>query len=512
MNDAHMSHAMEFPYPQSIANCSTCHEGKLTEVLDNSNFTAETCQSCHPIQGTDAWPEYTDAMGTEHDEGKYFQPHRAPAFDYLWARDENLSFHDIEQFPDCVSCHGNGFAPPLIAYHDGYDPTIYDNTGTKYADLYTVSIGQITRSGVNGEFLTIDFTSSDAAIIPEVLVSMYGWDSKHFIIASHSRDGNPACVSRGTPGCRMEYTPESSGGSANPMFTEVSGSAPGAWSVTLDMSAFQAVDTDDILTLIASGEVKKVEVTLTPELELGGVDVVLTAVDKTFDFVAGMPVDDYFKGANATVEIAKCNVCHDSLASSFHDGSGRGGDGIEVCKNCHATIFPGSHLEMASRSIESYVHSIHSFQDFDVGDTFETFDPVLAKRYDQHTNHVFPNFTIRNCEACHKDGTYNVPDQSKSMPGVMSDSDVVMTWYDIEAGLAVEDPSGRDIGFVPEYVSGPGSRACGGCHRARMINDDLAGDLASFNAHTEAFGTLIENDEDDVVLYGVIDKIMGLFE
>ena len=29
MNDVHMSHAMEFPYPQSMANCVTCHEGKL---------------------------------------------------------------------------------------------------------------------------------------------------------------------------------------------------------------------------------------------------------------------------------------------------------------------------------------------------------------------------------------------------------------------------------------------------------------------------------------------------
>ena len=127
---------------------------------------------------------------------------------------------------------------------------------------------------------------------------------------------------------------------------------------------------------------------------------------------------------NPTVSIDKCNACHDVLASSFHAESGRSGDGIEVCKNCHVTTSPGSHLEMASRAIDSYTHAIHSFQDFDVGDTFETFDPVLAKRYDQHTKHVFPNFTIRNCEACHVAGTFNVPDQSKSMPGVLSASGV----------------------------------------------------------------------------------------
>ncbi len=145
-----------------------------------------------------------------------------------------------------------------------------------------------------------------------------------------------------------------------------------------------------------------------------------------------MVVADYFKGANSTVEITKCNVCHDALASSFHDGSGRAGDGIEVCKNCHNPTFAGSHVEMASRSIDSYVHAIHSFQDFDVGDTFETFDPVLAKRYDQHINHVFPNFTIRNCEACHRDGTYNVPDQSQvdAWP-VVGVRLTVATWYEL---------------------------------------------------------------------------------
>jgi OmcA/MtrC family decaheme c-type cytochrome len=230
--------------------------------------------------------------------------------------------------------------------------------------------------------------------------------------------------------------------------------------------------------------------------------------------------DDYFKGVNAAVDTAKCNVCHDVLASSFHSESGRGGDGIELCKNCHNVTYAGSHLEMASRSIDSYVHAIHSFQAFDPGDVFETFDPVYAKRYDLHIRHTFPNFTIRNCEACHTDASFgNVPEQSQSMPSLLSSSDTVATWYTmvptagIPSTIAEEDPSGRNIGDVPQYVTGAASRACGGCHRARFIRDDAAGDLAAWNAHTEAFGTLLENSEpDDAILYGVIDKIMSLFE
>ena len=296
--------------------------------------------------------------------------------------------------------------------------------------------------------------------------------------------------------------------------------------------------------MIADGTIKRFEVSVAPELNLSDLavpgpdlDVVLTAANKTFDIVADAIDDDYFKGPKATVSTAKCNVCHDALASSFHSESGRGGTGIEVCKNCHTTTFPGSHLEMASRSIDSYIHAIHSFQAFDVGDVFgddePDYDQVEAMRYQQHINHVFPNFTIRNCEACHVTagapvdpanpgaGTYpvvyNVPDQSKSMPGVLAASDSVATWYEMVDGVnldkvAVEDPTGRNIGTVPEYVTGPASRACAGCHRARLINQDEAGALASLNAHTEAGGTLVENDSEDEVVFGVIEKIMTIFE
>ena len=177
------------------------------------------------------------------------------------------------------------------------------------------------------------------------------------------------------------------------------------------------------------------------------------------------------------------------------------------------------------------MHAIHSFQDFDLDDSFDTtdegFDPVFAKRYDLHITHAFPYFTAQACEACHNEGTYNVPDQSKSMPGLLSDSwgdpdsdtwAPMDTWYSIipedqpNEGAAIEDPAGRNISFVPEYVVGPASKACGACHRADLINADNAGDLAAFNAHTDAFGTLVVNDSDDEVLFGIFQKIMTLFE
>ena len=430
---------------------------------------------------------------------------------------------------DCRGCHGpaapNPIARSFAEFHTGYDVNITNAAGQRYQDLYSVSIDNITLAGNQ---LTVEFSASDPAIKPELLVSFYGWDSKHFIVASHTRDGSTACNDNG---CRYEFAP----GDTNPLFTEVATGVAGTWEVTANFDAYVPVIagdgtlTDDIPTMITDGTIKRVEVTVTPELNLKdlaapGPDlaVVLTAANATFDLAAAAVDGDYFKGANATVSTAKCNVCHDALASSFHSESGRGGAGIEVCKNCHVPTSPGSHLEMASRSIDSYVHAIHSFQDFDVGDTFgaDGFDPVFAKRYDQHIHHVFPNFTIRNCEACHvkagaNDGAggtfpvvYNVPDQTQSMPGLLSQSDVPLTWYQIVGGLAEEDPTGRNIGFVPEYVTGSASRACGGCHRARLIRDDAAGALTSFNAHTQQGGTLVENDDNDENLYDIIFKLM----
>jgi OmcA/MtrC family decaheme c-type cytochrome len=497
LNDVHMSHAMHLPYPQSMGTCNTCHEGKLAQVLDNSNFTWETCQSCHVLEGIGSWPD--DGTG---DPEQYNQAHRPPAFAYLWQRDADLTFHDLTL--DCQGCHGAGVAREFSEYHNGFDPHIYDDTGQRWSDLYTLSIDSVSMAG---DVMTVEF-SGDPAIVPELLVSFYGWDTKHFIVGSHERDANVTECAGRRPGCQMEYVPESSGGSPNPLFAEDAASAPGAWIVTLDVSLLQLTKTDLLPTLIANGDVTKAEISLTPELNLGGVDVALEAVSDTFDIASNAIVANYFAGTDEIVSIDKCNACHDDMGVlPVHDGSGRFGDGMQVCRACHTTTFPGSHLEMQSRSIDSYVHAIHSFQPFDIGDV-DPADPVEVKRTEAHKKHKFPFFTALACEGCHVDDfvagevRYNVPDQFESMPGVSAASDTV---------------ADRSIGSIPEYVTGPASRSCGSCHRAVMINKDHAGTLASFNAHTETFGTYAENlvDDDgseDKVLFGIIDKIMTWFE
>jgi OmcA/MtrC family decaheme c-type cytochrome len=494
-----MSHAMEFPYPQSMATCSTCHVDNVDQVLADENFTVETCKSCHAMRGVDSWPDLVDAVTGEVilEEGDYYQSHRPPPMAYLWADAEvdGFAFHNFTE--DCTNCHKDpldgGFASRFTDLHTGYDSSIYNADGDRFDSLYTVLIDDITMVD---DLLMIDFSASDPAVQAEVLISFYGWGSKQFIIASHTSDGSLVCLDRrGDPGgCRMEFAP----GDDNALFTEDVGNVAGDWSVTLDMAAYvpTATLTDDIPTLIGSNVIRMAEITITPELEVDGVELNLDAVTQTFDVQAGGFVAGYFKGAAATVDTAKCDACHDQLAVTFHSGSGRGGD-IVACKNCHVTTRAGSHIEMASRSLESYVHAIHTFQPFDLDDVVNADDPVETARNALHIEHAFPYFTAQACEGCHVAGTYNVPDQSQSMPGVLRAS-----W----------DIADRNIGSVPEFVTGPASRACGGCHRAELINEDKAGELASFNAHTEAFGTLVENDDDDIILFGIIDKIMTWFE
>ena len=121
--------------------------------------------------------------------------------------------------------------------------------------------------------------------------------------------------------------------------------------------------------------------------------------------------------------------------------------------------------------------AIHSFQAFDIG-TIDFADKVQKMEYDHHVETTYPTHGITNCESCHVKGTYNVPDQTKSLPGVLSASASVKGWD-------------RAIGTVPSYVTGPASRACGGCHRAQLINEDKPGELIPFLEHTKQGGYLI---------------------
>ena len=473
MNDVHMSHAMEFPYPQSMANCVTCHEGKLDRVLSDDNFNMKTCKSCHPMTGSE-----------EHGTAEFALATILPP-----AIHGSMDLDTV----DCASCHSEaGFASKFSDIHAGYDTMIYAAADLKYSDAIVVTIDE---ASVADNKITIQFSATEvtdlaeidvADIVPTVMVGMYGWDTKDFIIGPHERlvdDNGDGEISRSSGDQRaLEYEV----GAEHPRATTVS-AAGGAWEVVVDMSTWA--------DLITDGTVKRVEIAVMPELEdVDGV-VALDAPSRTFDLGTNDFDDEYY---SPIVDLENCHNCHEALATNYHSPD-RGGS-IVTCRMCHITKSRGSHLEMQSRSLDSYIHAIHSMQAFDIGDV-NFVDPVEAMHYDHHIGFPYPTHGIQNCESCHNPGTYEVPDQSKSLPGANSASDSPLEGWD------------RNIGDVPLYITGPGSRACGACHRASLINDDNAGELISFNQHTKNGGYLIEGGDDyPSVLAEVIDCIMALFK
>jgi len=498
MNDVHMAHSMEFPYPQSMANCVVCHEGKLDEIQTVENFVEETCLSCHAVTGDEDYGTADRALET------------------IWENAGLGALHTgVLGVTACNSCHSGGSGTTSLAtlHNGGYNPRIYSMDGEeRYSEVFTATIDDVDYVAATN-MLTIDFSATEAGgagtiadwdvadVVPTLLVGLYGYDSKDFIVAAHGRDEDRNRL--------LEFPVD--GTTTNPRFTVVSASG-GAWQVTADLSMWA--------DMLADGTVRRAEISVMPALrqviddldeDVGTCDpdcsrgsycsssntcvenndylLSLDAPSRTFDFAANDFDDDFYV---EIVDETKCNDCHEALASTFHSGN-RGGN-IRVCRTCHVGLNGGSHLEMQSRSIDSYVHAVHSFQAFDPGDIDFT-DPVEVVRYEHHIAHVFPNFTIKNCEACHNPGMYNPPSQANSMPGMLSGSD---------------DVADRAIGDVPAVVTGAGTRACGACHRAHFINEDDAAGLAAFNQHTMDNGIVIESE--DGVLETVIHTVMAFFE
>ncbi|MFC1803120.1 hypothetical protein ACFL0D_04035, partial [Thermoproteota archaeon] len=457
----------------SMSNCVTCHEGKLEVILTDDNFNGETCKSCHPVTGSEEHGTTDIALAT------ILPP----------------TIHDAMDLEtvDCAGCHAGDFS----GIHSGYDEMIYAAEGMRYSDTIVVTIDD---ASVANDQITIQISATETTdiagldvedIVPTVMVGMYGWDTKDFIIGPHERlidDNNDGEISRDSGDSRaLEYEV----GAEHPRATTVS-AAGGSWEVVLDMSTWG--------DLIDDGTVSRLEIAVMPALEdADGVTLALDAPSRTFDLETNDFDDDFY---DPIVKLDGCENCHDALATNYHSPD-RGGS-IVVCRMCHITKADGSHMEMQSRSLDSYVHGIHSMQPFDIGD-IDFADPVEALHYEHHIGFPYPTHGETNCESCHVEGAYEVPDQTKSLPGLISASESPLEGWD------------RAIGDIPEYATGPAARACGGCHRAELINEDDASGLISFYQHTKQGGYLVEAVDDvrldDVAtLLEVIDEIMAYFK
>jgi OmcA/MtrC family decaheme c-type cytochrome len=462
-----MSHAMEFAYPQSMANCVTCHEGKLDVVLTDANFTVAVCKSCHAVTGT----------------GGAIAKRAPPLADHVPAGAAHTNLYAYTG--QCNTCHAAGnlmSAPTFKDIHSGRVTTVFAADGSRYSDVFKTQVDAVAFDQTTN-VLTVDFTvtktggaaitQTAANVVPMVVVSLYGYGTKDFLVGGHGTH---------TDGQRNL---EATAGTAHNRIT-FSGTAP-VWKATINLNDWDA---------LIGTRIERAEVGILPKLYTNPADttspmLAVKGVSQTVDLVGTTAaVADAASYGKAIVKTDKCNACHEALGTTFHNPS-YGSAGVVGCRLCHIVGNGGSHLEMQSRSIDSYVHSIHSMQPFDIGD-INFGDAVAKMRYEHHVESTYPSFSRLNCVSCHEAGTFNVPSQALSLPGVLSASDTV---------------AGRAISGVPSYVVGPASRACGGCHRAELVNEDDAGELAAFNQHTALFGTLVTAGTG--VLDGVTQGIMA---
>jgi OmcA/MtrC family decaheme c-type cytochrome len=466
MQDTHNSHAFEFAYPQSMANCTTCHAGHEAEVTANAFFKLSTCKSCHPVTNSTRAPALKSILSANATLNSY----------HSW-----IDLYDQANESICLSCHGNlPNAPTFDKIHSGFDAQVYSAPGVKYSGAITATVTGATFTAATKK-VTVNFSVSgapaDATVKPTVVMSLYGYGTKDFVVSGH---GSQPDKKR-----NLEW---SSGSTSNsPRLDVVPGTAAGTWVATADLTTWAGK--------LSDGSVKRAEIGILPAVTLAnGTVVAAKGVTQTLNVAkdssaAGIPA------AADIVSADKCNKCHEALGTTFHSPS-YGSAGVVGCRLCHTVNDGGSHLEMQGRSIDSYVHAIHSFQPFDVKN-INFADPVAAMEYEEHINSVYPNFSIQNCESCHNAGTYQVPDQSKSLPGVLSAS-------------ATLTGTTRSINGIPAVVVGPAQRACGSCHRTQLINEDQAGGLSALNAHMASFGTQVTNGTG--VLDGITAAIMSMFK
>jgi len=387
-----------------------------------------------------------------------------------------------------------------------------DAVGTKYSTAITVTIDNASYVD-NTNTLTFGFHATGSlggvnstSIVPTILVGLYGFDTKDYLFGPHESEGSPSKR-------LLEFSTATPVPANNSTRITVTGGA-GTWNVTANLSTWKP--------WIDNNSVKRVEVAVMPALRnADNVVVALNAPSKTFNLVTKLIEDDKTSAStpspaghakdffgNSIVKVpagrisatdqsmSGCNNCHDALATTFHTPD-RGGN-VVVCRLCHITKAAGSHLELQSRSIDSYAHAIHRFQAFDVG-SIDFTDPVEALEYTHHVQSNFPTFGIENCRACHNAGKFNVPNQGLSLPGVLSNTD-----FGTIRNIAAID---NDV------ITGPATRACGACHRAEAIIANAGfGDavkLANINSHMTTFGYMIKTPP--ATILGVINQIFSTF-
>ncbi|HEV2719254.1 MAG TPA: OmcA/MtrC family decaheme c-type cytochrome [Thermoanaerobaculia bacterium] len=383
-------------FPQDIRNCTTCHDPKAAEAdVWNTRPTREACGSCHD--------DVNFATGANHEGG-------------VQADDSK-----------CTRCHvadsGDEFDASVKGAHvnplkskqlKGLTVTIVSVTNTAPGQKPTV-----TFAIKNGDGSAVDGTKlATFAPILAGPTSSYTTFWRESGLATTKTPGT-FDAAKGT----TSYTCQNA----------IPANATGTWTISLDASRTVTLKRAD----------QKADISVR---------------EAAFNPVSYFAVN----GGTATprrtaVDIANCNVCHETLA--LHGGNRRNTQECVICHNptnIDGAGRPASTGPPESISFQRHIHRIHTGENLTQQWTIYGGSATPSNFNDVR----FPG-DRRDCQKCHVAGAYTLP--------LASGIDSV--------------PTLRDY-FSPQ---GPATAACLGCHD----NSDAAAH-AYLNSTTFGKGTLSE--------------------
>jgi len=316
------------------------------------------CQACHKPDSPegDIWMTRPNraACASCHD-------------DINWETGEN---HPLPQFndDDCASCHvpqgDHEFDISVVGAH---------TIEVKSSQLEGLNMEIVDVTGaVPGGFPTVTFRVTDNAgtLIDPADLNRFSllWGGPTVDYAEYYRESVSGATMSGDT---YMYT----------LTTALPEDAAGTWTFSADVYRFVVIDngTED------------------------GYQVRECAFNPIYNVEVG--ASRAVKARREVVSLDKCNVCHDQLA--LHGGQRFA---IEECVICHnpnesdESVRPEEELPVESVHFKWMIHRIHTGLELE-----NDFTIYGHGGSENNYNHVGYPGDRRYCEACHEDGTYNVP-------------------------------------------------------------------------------------------------------
>lgn len=428
-------------FPQSIQNCSTCHDADDEATPQARNWierpSLEACGSCHDDV------DFAQGVDGGHAGGA------------------------VTDNSECSTCHASGriagsvdesHARPVLAHVGKYEFQIISVSNTGPGEFPSVTYAVVDPSNGNAAY---DFSEPVWTGSARVGID-FAWDTRDY----HNKDSGRA------PATVLSLNGKAGTPNGDGTFTIVSGTpvpadATGSGAIAMEGRALGDFDGDGTHsdTVPIKGVVEFFAITdmePQPRREVVDTQKCLTCHGE-YDALA-------FHGGNRTDNVQLCVMCHNpnntDLAMRPTDPDGTNNE-------VNTAAYDG--LEEQTIDFKYMIHAIHG------ASKRET--PFVAYGYGNNSHDFsgvhFPG-QLRNCETCHNPGTYELPLASS----------VLATTTDTGATVAASSrfgtqnftPAGPAFDHSDDLNIGATAAACSSCHDNSLAKAHMEQNGGSFAA------------------------------